>query len=887
MKRFFLFLVFCILLGFSNSTFATHYMGSELTYECLGGNQYEVKLVTYTDCAAISPAPTLSVNFSSSCSSFNTNLSVVTGYPQEITAACPTNSTYCTGGTAHALYETVYLGTVTIPACADWIISHSSCCRNSATLNLLNPTSQSHYIELTMDNSTVSCNTSPDFELSPITVACVNDTSYHSFNAFDADGDSLVYSLTSSMQSAGVPTNYTAGFSPTSPISGSLSIDSKTGLLTIVPTMGHHAVFCVKVEEYRNGVKIGDLIREFQLLSMSCTNNLPKVQQINGGNIAFNSQHTATVGQTLSLDFSFVDTEVQAGTQSLTFSTHGNPNFNGTATNNTTYNVTFTPTINEVGTHFLTVYAKDDACPSLGENHYTVEINVLAISFITAIDDVFFGTENTPVLGNLVANDLSSSTLTVNTTPIQNPLNGTFTTTPNGDFIYTPNTGFTGIDSFDYAIVNADLLTDTATVYINIQPAPIPNLYVSDTIVLGASYPNYYCLTDSAYYLSDTLDNAVLTFVNDSCFSIYGDYLGTDTLTLASANEVVHFYITVENGVWPGDTDDDAFVNNVDLLNIGLAYGSAGVPRSQQSTLWNGYLVDDWTLTFSNGLNAKHADTNGDGMIDANDTMAIVQNWSLSYNKNGGRNGSPLYLETDSMTIVDDSLAYIPIMLGTVSQPVSNVYGLAFTINYNTTLVDDNSVKVRFHPSWLGINNTDMISISKDFYNNQLAEVAVTRIDGNPMSGNGQVGLMCFTIQDDIIRGGDSIFTFGITNVLAIDNNGMTVDLQGEDRDIDLVTISDIANNTQSVNLSNHLQVYPNPATDYLTVLATEVSGQAKAIKIESVEVFDMTGRKVLSEYSWNNRNQLNISNLNNGFYILHIKTDLGVWNEKITVMKP
>jgi hypothetical protein len=178
-----------------------------------------------------------------------------------------------------------------------------------------------------------------------------------------------------------------------------------------------------------------------------------------------------------------------------------------------------------------------------------------------------------------------------------------------------------------------------------------------------------------------------------------------------------------------------------------------------------------------------------------------------------------------------------------------------------------------------------MISIDKDFYDNELTEVAVTRIDGFNMSGGGQIGRMCFTIQDDIIRGVDSIFTFEVFNVTAIDNNEAIVDIQGVDREIHWETILGIANNTQTIDLSNHINIYPNPASNYLNI-------EAKDVQIETIEIYDLTGRRVLQDQNLiNNRlnnssRQLGINNLSNGMYIVHIKTNLGVWNEKITVFK-
>jgi len=51
---------------------------------------------------------------------------------------------------------------------------------------------------------------------------------------------------------------------------------------------------------------------------------------------------------------------------------------------------------------------------------------------------------------------------------------GTVVFSPDGNFEYTPAPGFTGIDSFDYTLVDSSGATDTATASISVQPDPNP-----------------------------------------------------------------------------------------------------------------------------------------------------------------------------------------------------------------------------------------------------------------------------------------------------------------------------------------------------------------------------------------------------------------------------
>ena len=95
-----------------------------------------------------------------------------------------------------------------------------------------------------------------------------------------------------------------------------------------------------------------------------------------------------------------------------------------------------------------------------------------------AVDDFF---ANQPaedfVTGDLLANDSDPElqTLTVNTAPVVGPTDGTVTLNANGTFVYTPNAGFEGTDSFVYEISDPNSNVSTATVTVE----------VSETFVLG------------------------------------------------------------------------------------------------------------------------------------------------------------------------------------------------------------------------------------------------------------------------------------------------------------------------------------------------------------------------------------------------------------------
>ena len=88
-----------------------------------------------------------------------------------------------------------------------------------------------------------------------------------------------------------------------------------------------------------------------------------------------------------------------------------------------------------------------------------------------------------PVAGSLLPNDSDpdGDNLTINTTPVSDPSNGSVVINPDGTYIYTPNAGFEGVDVFTYQICDdgTPVLCDTVTVTIDVMPNPGVNVTVA------------------------------------------------------------------------------------------------------------------------------------------------------------------------------------------------------------------------------------------------------------------------------------------------------------------------------------------------------------------------------------------------------------------------
>ncbi|MEL6849347.1 MAG: hypothetical protein AAFP92_12565, partial [Bacteroidota bacterium] len=62
------FLLLTLFFGTAQYVKASHSMGADLTYSCLGGNQYQINLTFYRDCSGVTPLPSFPVDIvSASC----------------------------------------------------------------------------------------------------------------------------------------------------------------------------------------------------------------------------------------------------------------------------------------------------------------------------------------------------------------------------------------------------------------------------------------------------------------------------------------------------------------------------------------------------------------------------------------------------------------------------------------------------------------------------------------------------------------------------------------------------------------------------------------------------------------------------------------------------
>jgi gliding motility-associated-like protein len=382
----------------SHSTYATHAQSADITYQCIGGNQYQVSVSFYRDCAGVSAPNTIDINTSSaSCGlSFNTTISQVPGTGIDMTPICNTQTTTCNGGANPGVEEYIYSGIIPLPTvCNDWTFSFSLCCRNNAINTINNPGGENIYVEAKLNNLDFACNNSPTFSNPPVAFPCVGQISCFNHGAIDVDGDSLYYSLITPATSPTTTVTYLAGYSAQQPLNSNpaTTFNSTTGDICMTPVIQEVTVLAVKVEEFRNEIFVGSVIRDIQLRTVTCTNNLPYLTGING-----TGQYSITACAGSPLNFNIPSFDIDAG-QTVTLNWNNaipSASFTDNGAQLPTANFNWTPTIADISTipYCFTVTVSDDNCPFNGVQIYSFCITVTGFTTTTTSTSANCGASN-------------------------------------------------------------------------------------------------------------------------------------------------------------------------------------------------------------------------------------------------------------------------------------------------------------------------------------------------------------------------------------------------------------------------------------------------------------------------------------------------------------
>ncbi|MBM3170286.1 MAG: gliding motility-associated C-terminal domain-containing protein [Bacteroidetes bacterium] len=281
--------VFFIVLGLPLN--ATHIIGGELYYDCLGGNNYLITLKVYRDCLNGQAPFDNPASISVWDAGGNLLQTINLPFPGANNVPFTPNSPCFQAPPNVCVEEAIYTFQTTLPVQTSGItLAYQRCCRNNSIVNLVNPGSTGSTYQTTIPGTNlVTCNSSPRFNNFPPIAVCLGDSLKFDHSATDPDGDSLVYELCSTYHGGSVatpmpiptspppftPITFSPPFSALYPLASNppIAIHPSTGFMTAVPNQLGQYVVGMCVREYRNGVLIGVHQRDFQFNVTACLTN--------------------------------------------------------------------------------------------------------------------------------------------------------------------------------------------------------------------------------------------------------------------------------------------------------------------------------------------------------------------------------------------------------------------------------------------------------------------------------------------------------------------------------------------------------------------------------------------------------------------------------------
>ena len=399
MKKFgFIFLLFLFLINI-NKAKAQPLLGSNITWTCVGQDSFLINFVVYTDCNAI-PFGATQIGFKcTTTGSTITTKALSPGTPIDITPVCSSTATRCSSASSTFPYGINKYTKQTIVN----LSGAGSCCSvkvfwgaGSRTSDITTgAATQAIFVESTLNRCLNPCDNSPTFKNEPLAILCVGQDFAFNYGVTDMDvktngglADSLTYEFAAPLSAVSTPISYTGSYTYDKPFffwgfpnaalptPRGLHIDPKTGDIQFRPMKAEVTLMVVQVNEFRNGVKIGEIRRDMTFFVIPCTNNgSPTVSTPN--NIM---AKTVCAGNTVTFNFTSNDYDT-ADIVNISWN-NAIPGAVWTTTNglakHPTATLSWTTTLANAGPlpYTFTVTAKDNKCPLPGSTTHQYQIYV-------------------------------------------------------------------------------------------------------------------------------------------------------------------------------------------------------------------------------------------------------------------------------------------------------------------------------------------------------------------------------------------------------------------------------------------------------------------------------------------------------------------------------
>ncbi len=216
----------------------------------------------------------------------------------------------------------------------------------------------------------------------------------------------------------------------------------------------------------------------------------------------------------------------------------------------------------------------------------------------------------------------------------------------------------------------------------------------------------FYCAGDTAIatIVGDIPEGSIIEMINGfdlvvgnniSTYLADGNNYGIEAFIFPNPPECERFLyreIFVDGDcVWPGDMDKDGQVTNFDVLHHGIALDNTGPTRLNATTNWEGQSARNFDQTIISGINSKHADADGNTIVNDLDLQVINDNYMQAQPGLSDLETNAPPVSIDLPTDILEGLPFTSkIEIGDENTSVAEMYGIAFSLFFNGQYDDVN-----------------------------------------------------------------------------------------------------------------------------------------------------------------------------------------------------
>src|SRR6187401_357392 len=344
-------------------------------------------------------------------------------------------------------------------------------------------------------------------------------------------------------------------------------------------------------------------------------------------------------------------------------------------------------------------------------------------------------------------------------------------------------------------------------------------------------------------------------------------YNNVDSLiaSLHMLGQVCNEYLICTDGdcVWPGDFDHNNIADHRDLLTWGVLKDLSG-PERNGLVSWRGHYGEDWNEDLS-GINAKHGDGDGNGKISLNDLTTNEDHFRFTnrfYQKNDLFPEGPEIILSSNAMEANGRIRSIYINAGVDLQ---NILGLAFEIDFDTSLYEIRQIRIRNCPA-----DSNIICFGTNDYAPEDPNLVVSPEYAFVSTNHQPVPIQSGELFDRLASG--LFLKPGITvndlpdtviirlkNLIALDPDGNDLHIGSNILKVPNYLITGIAD---PVKNESPVFIFPNPADQSISI-ETELESD--------ILIFNLQGQIVNRIPSSDIHQPIDISSLNPGFYFIQL----------------